>query len=130
MLGDHIYHQCDTVLSADIGGKRTDRRDAEKELVCVTTNLNRDCCTAQDNRENSYSGAVGEWYFPDGTIAPRSGFNSPFIRVGREYEIRLVRANTTLSVPLGVYRCEVPDGSDGTNYSASIIISDGSITGQ
>ena len=131
MLGGRIYQQCDTVLGADIGGKTTDRRDTEKELVCVTTNLNRDCCGVLVNTvDNPYGGEVGEWYFPDGTIAPRFGFDSPFIRIGQKHQLRLARANTALPVTLGVYRCEVPDGSDGLKYSASITISDEPMKGQ
>ena len=83
-----------------------------------------DCCRKKDNlSNNSHGGAVGEWYFPNGSMVPRFGSNSPFYRIGGPHQVRLARANTTLPVPLGIYRCEVPDGIDGIIYNVSIIIS-------
>ena len=131
MLDSKIYHQCDTIPSTDISNQPTNRIDAGDTLVCATTNRNRDCCRNQDNLSNNpYGGPVGEWYFPDGSAVPRTGSNSPFHRIGGHRQVRLARVNTDINVPFGLYRCEVPDESDGRNYSVSIIIFDGLITGQ
>ena len=41
-------------------------------LVCVTTNANTACCKSDDNNalNNATAGAVGEWYYPNGSLVP------------------------------------------------------------
>ena len=125
MLNSVVYYQGDTVLITDIGTQPSDRSEDGSTLVCVTTNVNSDCCRTKDNPSNNlHGGAVGNWYYPDGTMVPRPSANSiALIRVGGLHHVRLARLDTTLSAPLGIYRCEVPDGVNGKVVIASINIS-------
>ena len=73
---------------------------------------------------NVTAGAVGEWYYPDGTPVPRpdGGNVVDFVRVGFTLHLRLARQISDLTPPVGVYTCQVPDPSTGFIYSASITI--------
>ena len=114
-LNGVIHLPGDSVSITDIGS--TGSGDAGSTLMCVTSNVNTNCCSGSDG------GRVGEWYHPDGTIVPRNAGNPGddiFVRTGFTQQVRLNRrANAT--GPLGVYRCDVPDPS-GANISASITI--------
>jgi len=63
--------------------------------VCVTTNINTACCRAPDNNgvTNNTAGAVGEWYYPNGSLVPRpkSGYAVDFARIGHHHQVRLAR---------------------------------------
>ena len=131
MLNNIVYDQGDTVLIGDIGIQPVNRNVTGSTLVCVTTNVNADCCRGKDNMNNSpYGGKVGEWYYPNGTLVLRPEVNAPvnsaFNRIGHLHQVRLARINAAFPAPLGVYRCEVPDGNDGTIVSADITLSEGS----
>ena len=119
MLGNNIYLPGDSVLITDIGEQPVTRSDAGSTLVCVTTNVNSDCCRGADG------GNVGEWFYPDGSMVPRLsaiGLTMDiFTRVGYTCQVRLRRVGSPTG-PLGAYRCDVPDGTTGTNVSASINI--------
>ena len=130
MWNNTIYHDGDTIPSMDIGNQPTDHIDAGTALACVTTNVNRFCCRERDTLQTNYTGAVGKWYYPDGSIVPYSNYSAPFNRIDGTCHIHLAKLNTTLPAPLGVYTCEVPDENNGTIVMASITLSDGSITGQ
>ena len=110
-----MYLPGSTVLIADIGtpgGYDPDQPGGA--LVCVTTNINTQCC------RNSDGGNVGEWYFPDGTIVPRfrNPGSSPFARTGSTQQVRLNHRLPHVSEPVGDYQCRVPD-INGREYVAS-----------
>ena len=51
-----------------------------------------------------HTGDIGKCHFPNGTMIPCSGSNSPFHRIGGHHQVRLARVNTALPVPLGQVR--------------------------
>ena len=65
MLENNVYIPGDSVPITDIGPQPGNRSDAGSTLVCVTTNVNTACCRGSDG------GAIGEWYYPNGTRVPR-----------------------------------------------------------
>ena len=114
-----MYQPNDTVLITDIGLSTLvgDRFDAGSSLVCITTNVNTNCCRGKDG------GNVGEWYFPNGNIVPRNR-DSPtgdFTRSGYTREVRLNRRNNAMT-PLGTYTCVVPDMNNTMNHTATITL--------
>ena len=116
-----MYLPGDTILITDIGSEDTDdRSDPHSSLVCVTTNVNTQCCNSADNPNG---GSRGEWYLPNGTII----LNTPdtnFYRTRYTQQVRLYRKNGTMS-PTGVFTCEVPNDGDSTmNHTATITISE------
>ena len=113
-----MYLSGDTVLITDIGSDTTsDMSDPGSSLVCVTTNVNTNCCRSIDG------GSRGEWYLPDGTRI----LNTPdanFYRTRYNQAVRLNRRNNAMS-PTGVFICVVPNDADSTmNHIASITISE------
>ena len=77
-------------------------------LLCLTDATQ--CCRGSDNP----SGALGEWYFPDGTLVPDGTEPSRNIFRNRgPSAVRLNRRNNATS-PTGVYRCEIPVASGTT----------------
>ena len=96
----------------------SDLLDTASALVCVTSEVNTQCCRTRDG------GNVGEWYFPDGSIIPRlsSSPNGDFTRSGFMHQVRLNRRNNAMA-PLGTYTCSVPDERDGAVvHTASITL--------
>ena len=78
-------------------------------LRCLTDSTQ--CCRGSDNPS---TGALGEWYFPDGTLVPNGLDASRSIYRNRGPSVvRLNRRNNAQS-PNGVYRCEIPDASGTT----------------
>ena len=63
-LNGTIYLPGDTILITDIGSENNDNSDPGSALVCVTTNVNTQCCRGADNPNG---GGRGEWYLPNGT---------------------------------------------------------------
>ena len=126
MLNGAIHLPGKFVLISDIGFQPADRSYPGSTLVCVTTNVNTACCRRRENNTltNATAGAVGEWYYPNGTLVPRpAGLVTDFARVGSRHEVRLARAVLSDSTPpLGVYTCEVPEPSTGILHNASIPI--------
>ena len=110
-----MYQPGNSILITDIGVFASD--EPGSSLVCVTSNVNMNCCRGIDG------GNVGEWYFPNGTIVPRSGAapSADFTRKGFTHQVRLNRRNNTTS-PTGIYECRVPDGVTGELVIASIIL--------
>ena len=126
MLGTNIiYLPGDSVLITDIGEQPITRSDAGSTLVCVTTNVNTQCCRNGDKNNNPNGGAVGEWFYPDGSMVPRANnigsSTNIFARFPYTQHVRLSSVGTPTG-PLGVYRCDVPNGTTGSNVSASINI--------
>ena len=117
MLGNTIYLPGDSVLITDIGQQPVDRSDPGSTLVCVTSNVNTQCCRGRDG------GNVGEWFYPNGSMVPRVNTIGSAVNIVARYthQVRLGIVGAPTG-PLGVYRCDVPDGTTGTNVSASINI--------
>ena len=121
MLNGVEYPPGSTVLIEDIGSfQGSDPSQPGSSLVCVTTNINTQCCRGSDG------GNVGEWYYPDGTIVPRNRNpgSSPFSRTASMEQVRLNRRFADVFAPLGEYACRVPDSS-GVMQSAFIKIGTG-----
>ena len=107
----------DAVLITDIG-KFVSTSDPGTSLVCVTSNINTNCCRVADG------GRVGEWHFPNGTmVSPNSptrpNSKNDITRSGYTHQVRLNRKNNA-SLPTGIYHCKVPHGVELVN--ASIIL--------
>ncbi len=85
--------------------------DPGPSLVCVTSNVNTNCCRNKDNSDN---GPLGNWLFPNGSIVLGNGANpnGSFTSSSHSQQIRLNRKRTNVLSPTGVYTCEVPDGSN------------------
>ena len=116
-LNGIVYLPESIVLITAIGVSGT---DPGSSLVCVTSNVNTECCRGRDGPGGS-DGSVGEWYFPNGTIVPRNNAapSANFTRRGFTHQVRLNRRNNTMS-PTGMYECRVPDGD--TVVNASIVL--------
>ena len=115
-LSGTLYLPGGTILITDIGSENTDDPyDPGFSLVCVTTNVNAQCC------RNSDGGSRGEWYHPDGTRI----LNTPdtnFYRTRHYQQVRLNHRNNAMS-PTGVFTCEVPNDGDYTMpHTANITI--------
>ena len=112
-LNGTVYLPGDTELITTIGDSRT---DPNSSLVCVTSNVNTQCCRGSDG------GNVGDWYFPNGTIVPRriSAPSANFTRSGFTHQVQLNRRNNAMS-PTGIYECRVPD-VEGINTAAQITV--------
>ncbi len=110
------YLAGDTLPITDVGDSflpknNTKQVDPGLSLVCVTSNVNANCCRGADY---SGSGAVGNWLYPDGTtvLGNNANPNGSFTRSSHFQKIRLNRKRTDVMSPTGVYTCEVPDGSN------------------
>ena len=109
-----MYLPGDTIT--DIGAQMS--TDPGRSLVCVTSNVNTQCCRGSDG------GNVGEWYFPNGTMVPRNSRASRsanFTRSGFTHEVRLNRRNSATS-PAGTFECRVPDGVTEELVNASVTL--------
>ena len=97
----------------------TGRAAPDSSLVCITSEVNTQCCRSSDG------GNVGEWLFPDGSLVPRRAGNSgtDFVRSGYTHQVRLSRRNDA-SGPYGAYTCTVPrqDGYGGLVHTAVITL--------
>ena len=116
-----MYLPGDTVLITDIGVFTSVTADgAGSSLVCVTSNVNIQCCRGINNPNG---GALGEWHFPDGTIVPRysADLDADFSRSGFTHQVRLNRRNNAIG-PTGAYECRVPPLGGGALVTASITI--------
>ena len=113
-----MYLPGDTVLITDIGEFTAATADgAGTSLVCVTSNVNTQCCRGSDG------GNVGEWYFPNGDIVLRNNMagTADFSRSGFTHQVRLNRRNNAQG-PTGAYECRVPSLGGGVLVIASITI--------
>ena len=123
MLNNVIYYPGDSILISDIGPEGANRTDAGSSLICVTTNVNPDCC------RNIDGGAVGEWFFPNNVIVPRrTDATYSFRRRGFTVQVRLTRPTENPAGPPGVYRCEVPSRVNGSNISSNITLVSSKLT--
>ena len=120
MLTGTVYLPGDNVLITDIGESNfAVVSDPLSSLVCVTTNVNTQCCRTSDG------GNVGEWFFPNGSMVPRHrtvGTDDAFSRSSYVQQVRLNRLSSVNAVsPTGAYECRVPD-SNGTLQLATIVL--------
>ena len=118
LLGTTYLHG-DTVLITDIGVFTAPSLEgAASSLVCVTTNVNTQCCRSTDG------GNVGGWIFPNGTLVPKNSgnYNADFTRSGFTHQVRLNRRNNALA-PTGDYSCQVPQqGNNALLHMATITL--------
>ena len=127
MLNNTIYLPGDSLVITDIGEQQLDNRpEPGSTLLCITTNVNSDCCRNSDNpNSNPYGGPVGDYYYPNNSIVIRGNAigsaTNTFSRYGNAQQVRLASVGNPLG-PLGSYSCIVPDGLTGMDVSASIII--------
>ena len=120
MLGNNIYLPGESVVITDIGQQPAGvRADPGSTLECVTNNVNTQCCRSADG------GNIGEWFYPDGSMVSHANTiglsTNMFARYAYTHHVRLGSIGTPTG-PLGVYRCDVPDGETGSNVSAIINI--------
>ena len=108
-----MYLPGDTLLITDVGVLNYITGPG-RSLVCVTSNVNTQCCRGSDG------GNVGEWFFPDGSIVPRYSYEYNFSRSGYTHQVRLNRRNNAMG-PIGPYECRVPDDS-GVLQTANIVL--------
>ena len=123
-MNNNILLPNDVVLISDIGDifirPPKTQQFPGSALVCVTTNVNTDCCRGSDKNNNTHGGLVGQWFFPNSTIVPRPNNSFSFSRRGGDDQVGLTKLVDKTAGPPGVYRCDVPHGNNGTNFSASI----------
>ncbi len=121
-LNGVIYNPGSSINITDIEEQPSDRSDAGSTLVCVTTNVNTECCRASDNPNG---GGIGGWLDPNNTLIPAPNAlataTNVFYRVHFTEQVRLAIVGGTPSGPLGVYTCVVPD-MNGVDASAIITI--------
>ena len=121
MVENRVYLPGDSVNISDIGAQPLDIRfNPGSTLVCVTTNLNIACCRSSDSNGN---GRIGNWYYPNEDMVNYTDAASngeSFTKFVQEQQLRLASRGAPKG-PLGVYRCEIPDGSGG-NANARINI--------
>ena len=108
------YEPGDSILISDVGLHHGDAGPGDS-LVCVTTDVNTQCCTDL--------GGVGEWFFPNGSMVLRNiddpNRNSQIIRAGRTNQVRLL-FRTHQTSPTGEYTCVVPETGGLVNQTAGI----------
>ena len=125
MLNGSTYLPGASVLISNIGPQPANHSNPGSTLVCVTTNVNTACCRSGDNNmmTNATTGAVGEWYYPNGSPVPRTkSIVTDFARFGFTHHVRLAREASDSTPPPGVYKCEVPYPVNRVNVSASITL--------
>ena len=122
-----IHLPGDIINIFDIGPQPADHRDPGSTLVCVTTNVNIACCRDTDNPHNvCHGGAVGNWYYPDGTTIPNAS-NDTAVALARfqyTHQLRLGRVTSGSILP-GEYMCEIPTSITGVPIIATITINNG-----
>ena len=127
MLNGLLHLPGDSIRISDIQYQTDDCSDPRSTLICVTTNINIACCRDDNNLHNvPNSGAVGNWYYPDGTPIPNAR-DETTVNLGKcnfKHQLRLGRV-TSASIPPGKYRCEVPHHVTGALVSAAITFQHG-----
>ncbi len=124
-----IYRPGENIPITDVGDSFFNETikpdDPGPSLVCVTSNVNTNCCRAADHPG---SGGVGNWSYPDGTIVLGNSNNTEgFTRSYHFQQLRLNRKRHDIISPIGVFTCEVPDGLDtSVTHRAYITLSEDS----
>ena len=113
-LRGNRYEPGDSILITDVGLHHGNAGPGDS-LVCVTTDVNTQCCTDV--------GGVGEWFFPNGSIVPRNidgpNRNSQTLRTGRANQVRL-NFRTRQTSPTGEFTCVVPETGGSVYQTAGI----------
>ena len=117
-LNGVVYLPGDTVLITDIGATISGTPYPGLALVCNTTNVNTNCCRKSDNPPDGP--ALGDWYFPDGTVVPKGNVGT-ITRTVYTHQVRLSRRSNAMA-PTGDYECRVPDENSGLIHTASIAL--------
>ena len=119
-MNGKVYLPGDSVNISDIGPQPDNRVHSGSTLACITTNVNTACCTGQNT--------VGDWSYPDGNVVPHARQPTEvvdFARYGFSEQIRLGRAKSNSTPPLGVYTCQIPSSMTMALHNATIIIQNG-----
>ena len=105
------YEPGDSILITDVGLHHGISGPGDS-LVCVTTDVNTQCCTN-----------VGEWFFPDGSMVLRNmddpNRNSQVMRTGHTNQVRL-NFRTQQTSPTGEYTCVVSETGGSVIQTAGI----------
>jgi hypothetical protein len=115
------YESGSTLTITNVGSSTysTGYANPDLSLVCMTSEVNTECCRHQDGR------SVGEWYFPDGSVVPRRKYDhaEDITRSGYNQQVRLNRINDAIG-PIGTYTCKVPsqDGCGNVMHIANITL--------
>ena len=105
-LNGTTYQNNSCVTLEDIG------EENDTALLCMT-NFTA-CCRAPYTDENG--SAIGNWFFPNGTVVPSSGTHEDFYRTRGRMMVALNRRRGGVD---GIYSCEIPDS---TNVTQTIYI--------
>ena len=124
MLNTKVYLPGDTILISDIGSQPDNYSDPGSTLVCVTTNVNKECCNESDYFSDAFfEESVGAWYYPDSREVSSFIDNTvDFEIVAYTEQLRLARVNTSTVAPLGIYTCQIPQWLSGKYAYANITL--------
>ncbi len=127
-LRSTVYLPGDTINITDVGDSfltlteclHVNLFDPGSSLVCVTSNVNTECCRGNDHPGSS---SVGNWLYPNGAIVlgNSANANGNFTRSSHTQQIRLNRKRPDVMSPTGVYTCQVPDESNSSLTHTAII---------
>ena len=92
-------------------------------LRCLTPLTS--CCRSADIPNSD--GTLGDWIFPNGSLAP-TGFGVYDISTKGASSVILHR-NSNLTLPTGVYTCEIPDNSR-ISREVNVYLYAGQLTGK
>ena len=81
----------------------TDIGEGDMSLYCITSRS--ECCRSSDGGER------GDWFLPDRDSAVEGTSSANFSRRREPRAVVLDRRNNAV-VPIGLYRCEVPDAGN------------------
>ena len=81
----------------------TDIGEGNISLYCISERS--ECCNSSDGEER------GDWFLPGQDSAVKGTLSADFSRRREPRAVLLGRRNNAV-VPIGLYRCEVPDADD------------------
>ena len=120
MIGNSILLSNESVNITDIGEQPfNDRTDPGSTLVCVTDNVNRNCCRGGDT---GY-GSIGGWYHDNQPVLSLNAvwwLTNTFVRIVHARQVRLAAIGRPTG-PVGDYTCSVPY-ANGTAATATVSI--------
>ena len=93
------YQNNSNVILEDIG-------EGDDALFCISNQTA--CCSSPYTGD---MGALGNWYFPNGTTVPCAGLGSDIYRTRDQMVVYLHRVRGGEE---GIYRCEIPDAMNVT----------------